>query len=109
MLLVREQATGVVSDLWAGVIDQSIRRVQHVEQIIQQIQARISALLPPGLAATSAEFSDQFRQALREGLSKLDLVTRDEFEAQKAVLVRAQERLAQLEARVQSLEGQVTD
>ena len=54
---------------------------------------------------------DDFERSLRAGLSaaleRMDLVTRDEFEVQRIVLLRTRERLQALEARVAELERQV--
>jgi BMFP domain-containing protein YqiC len=41
---------------------------------------------------------------LQNTFAKLDLVTRDEFEAQQAVLMRTREKLEQLEQRLAALE-----
>jgi BMFP domain-containing protein YqiC len=46
-----------------------------------------------------------FRDVLAHGLRRLDLVTREEFDAQRAVLERAREQVAQLEQRVTALEA----
>jgi BMFP domain-containing protein YqiC len=46
-----------------------------------------------------------FRDVLAHGLRRLDLVTREEFDAQRAVLERAREMVTQLEARVSELEA----
>lgn len=43
---------------------------------------------------------------LMSGLSRLDLVTRDEFDVQKAVLQRTREKLEALELRVSELEAE---
>lgn len=45
------------------------------------------------------------RALLTSGLSRLDLVTRDEFEIQAALLAQCQERLATLEKRIALLEN----
>jgi BMFP domain-containing protein YqiC len=45
-----------------------------------------------------------FRDVLAHGLRRLDLVTREEFDAQRAVLERAREQVTQLEKRVTELE-----
>jgi BMFP domain-containing protein YqiC len=42
---------------------------------------------------------------LQSGLTKLDLVTRQEFDIQSGVLRRSRERLEELEARMAALEG----
>jgi BMFP domain-containing protein YqiC len=46
------------------------------------------------------------RALLTQGFSKLDLVTREEFDIQSQVLARAREQLTLLEARVAELETQ---
>jgi BMFP domain-containing protein YqiC len=77
-----------------------------MEQVIQMMHARFTAMLPQGLADSGAEVTDQIKQILRESLSKLDLVTREEFAAQQAVLTRAQTRLKTLEQRIAALEAE---
>jgi BMFP domain-containing protein YqiC len=44
---------------------------------------------------------------LRDGARKLDLVSREEFEAQARVLARSRELIAELEARVAALEAKL--
>lgn len=50
---------------------------------------------------------EQLKQALQAALSKLDLVTRDEFDAQTAVLLRTRERLEAMEKQIAELEQQL--
>ena len=45
-----------------------------------------------------------FKSALQSGLGKLDLVTREEFDVQRAVLMRTREKLEALERAVAALE-----
>jgi hypothetical protein len=52
-----------------------------------------------------ADLESNFRAVLRERLSKLDLVSRDEFDAQARVLERTRAQLEALEARLAALEG----
>ncbi len=52
------------------------------------------------------DFEKNARALLAQGFSKLDLVTREEFDVQAQVLARAREQLAALEARVAELEAQ---
>ena len=47
----------------------------------------------------------QIKQMLQSSFAKLDLVTRDEFDAQAAVLTRTREKLEALEAKVAALEA----
>ncbi|HSD37625.1 MAG TPA: accessory factor UbiK family protein [Rhodocyclaceae bacterium] len=58
------------------------------------------------LAHSPAKDIEKNAKAVFAGVfSRLDLVTREEFEVQREVLTRTRERLAQLEARVTELEA----
>lgn len=50
------------------------------------------------------EFETQFKALLQSGFSKLDLVSREEFDSQMAVLARTRARLEALEAKMAELE-----
>ena len=45
---------------------------------------------------------------LASAMSRLDLVTREEFEVQTQVLLRTREKLTELEARLAAMESKVT-
>lgn len=51
-----------------------------------------------------AEFEAQFKSLVQGALSKLDVVSRDEFDSQMVVLARTRARLEALETRVAELE-----
>lgn len=79
---------------------------------LDELARRLSGLVPPGLRGESAhelraEMQQNFRAVLQAGLSRLDLVTREEFEVQRAVLLRTREKLEQLERTVADLESAV--
>jgi ubiquinone biosynthesis accessory factor UbiK len=71
---------------------------------IDDLARRLSALVPPGLRDSQEELQQTFKSALQSGLSKLDLVTREEFDVQRAVLLRTREKLEALERAVAALE-----
>lgn len=71
---------------------------------IDDLARRLSGLVPPGLRDGRDELQQNFKAVLQAGLSKLDLVTRQEFDVQAAVLRRSRERLEALEARIAALE-----
>lgn len=54
------------------------------------------------------EFEAQFKALLQSGFSKLDLVSREEFDSQMTVLARTRARLESLEAKVAELESRLT-
>lgn len=77
---------------------------------LDDLARRLSALVPPGLRSDSAqelraELQQNFRSVLQSGLGKLDLVTREEFEVQRAVLLRTRQKLDELQRVVAELEA----
>ncbi|MFA5123749.1 accessory factor UbiK family protein [Zavarzinia sp.] len=71
-------------------------------KLLDEMSARVSSLL----AATPAgDVEKNMRAALAGLFAKLDLVTREEFDVQREVLLRTREKLAALEARVSELEA----
>src|SRR2546429_8487023 len=72
---------------------------------IDEIARRLLERVPPALRSMQQDLESNFRAVLRERLSKLDLVTRDEFDAQARVLERTRTRLEALEARLAAPEG----
>ena len=60
--------------------------------------------MPPGVKSMASEAEGKVKQILQSQLSKLDLVTREEFDVQTQVLIRTREKLEALEARVDALE-----
>lgn len=72
---------------------------------IDDLARRLLERVPPALRAVQQDLEASFRAVLRERLSKLDLVTRDEFDAQTRVLERTRARLEALEARLAAMEG----
>lgn len=63
--------------------------------------------LPSGFQAMQQDMEKNLRAALQSALGKLELVTRDEFEVQSAVLQRTREKLEALEATVAELEARL--
>lgn len=71
---------------------------------LDDLARKLSESVPPGLAAVRDDLEQNFRAVLQSGLSRLDLVTRQEFDVQSGVLRRTRERLEQLQARLAALE-----
>jgi BMFP domain-containing protein YqiC len=72
---------------------------------IDDLARRLAAAVPPGLTALRRDLEDNFKAVLQSGLARLDLVSRQEFDVQAAVLRRTREKLEALEARLASLEN----
>jgi len=72
--------------------------------LIEELARKLADSVPDSVRAIKSDLESNFRSVLRGGLSKLDLVTREEFEVQEAVLARTREKLDALEQRLQELE-----
>ena len=74
---------------------------------IDDLARRLSGLLPPGLRDSREELQQNFKAVLQAGLSRLDLVTRAEFEVQRAVLRQTREKVEALQRTLADLEAQL--
>ncbi len=77
-------------------------------QDIDKIALRLVSLVPPGLAQAQQDLRANFHDVLAQGLHRLDLVTREEFEVQSQLLTRTRSKVDELERRVAELEAAVT-
>ncbi|MDO9519171.1 MAG: accessory factor UbiK family protein [Pseudohongiella sp.] len=76
------------------------------KQILDDIAEQIGRKLPQ-LNALGQDVSNNVKALVQQNLSKLDLVTREEFYAQQRALQRAEEKIAELEALLGELESQL--
>lgn len=76
-------------------------------QTIESLAQRLSALVPPGLREAREDLTATFRSVLQAGLRDLDLVTREEFDVQRCVLLRTREKIEELEQQLIALERAV--
>jgi BMFP domain-containing protein YqiC len=74
---------------------------------IDEIARRLMDRVPPALRAMQQDLEDNFRTVLRATLGKLDVVTRDEFDAQTKVLERTRAKVDSLQTRLAELEAMV--
>ena len=70
---------------------------------LDELARRLSTLVPPGLREGREELQQNFKSVLQAGLGKLELVTREEFDVQRAVLARTREKLEALEKQLAEL------
>ncbi|VVD61484.1 phosphoheptose isomerase [Pandoraea horticolens] len=71
-------------------------------EILQDMQAKVSEMLKQSPAK---DIERNVKSLLNQGFTRLDLVTREEFDVQAQVLARTRERLEALEKRVAELEN----
>ena len=72
---------------------------------LDDLARRLSNLVPQSLRDSREELQQNFKSVLQAGLGRLDLVTREEFDVQRAVLLRTREKLDALERQVSELEA----
>ncbi len=74
-------------------------------KLLDELNRRVRDLI----AATPAkDIEKNLRALLSSAFSRLDLVTREEFDVQREVLRHAREKLQQMEARVAELEAKLS-
>ena len=71
------------------------------QNLFDEINARIREVLA---SSPARDIEKNMRAMLTTAFSRLDLVTREEFDVQSEVLARTREKLEALEARVAELE-----
>src|SRR4029078_3749484 len=74
-------------------------------RFIDDLARRLAAAVPPGISSLRRDLEDYFKAVLQAGLTRLDLVWRQEFDVQAGVLRRTREKLEALEARLATLEN----
>jgi len=72
---------------------------------LDELATRLSQLMPSGLSEAKEDLGKNFRAVIQAWLDRLDLVTREEFEVQKAVLAKTREKLEILEAQLAEQQG----
>lgn len=77
------------------------------KQLFDDIASKISANLPPLPTGVSQEFEQTIRSILHNAFDKLDLVTREDFDIQTAVLQKTRLKLEQLEEKLKSIEEKI--
>lgn len=74
-------------------------------KLFDDLSRRVADGMPRGLQVLQDDLQRNLRSALESTLGRLNLVTREEFEVQQAVLQRTREKLKALEDRVAALEA----
>jgi len=75
--------------------------------LLDQFAERLVSALPPGIRELQQDAEKNVRAVLQSGLAKLNLVTREEFDVQTALLTRTRLQLQDLERQVAELEARL--
>lgn len=71
---------------------------------LDELAERLTSLLPASALHAKQDIEDNMRIGLENGLRNMNLVTREEFDVQNAVLLRTREKLERLERVVAEME-----
>jgi len=73
-------------------------------KFIDDLAHQISAAIPAGVKGMQEDVQKNIHTLLQGALTRLDLVSREEFDAQSQVLARTRQKLEQLEEVVTAME-----
>jgi BMFP domain-containing protein YqiC len=80
--------------------------MKQPNDVFNDLQARFNEMLKNSPAK---DVERNVKAMLAQGFTKLDLVTREEFDVQQQVLARTRARVEELEARIAALEQKLTE
>jgi BMFP domain-containing protein YqiC len=72
---------------------------------LDDLARQLADTVPESLRSLGDDLQAHFKALLQSGLERMDLVTREEFDVQVALLGRTREKLEMLEARLRHLEA----
>jgi len=75
-------------------------------KLLDDLARRLADAVPPGIREIQQDMEKNLRSILQVTLSKLDLVTREEFDVQSRLLARTREKLDKLESMIAAQEAQ---
>lgn len=73
-------------------------------ETINKIADKLSAALPDSVKTLKQDLDSNLRAVLESSLREMNLVSREEFDTQSALLERTLEKLTQLEQQLEELE-----
>jgi BMFP domain-containing protein YqiC len=74
------------------------------KNFLNDLASRLSKALPESMQKMQKDLEKNFHVILQSAFNKMDLVTRDEFDAQTKVLARSRKKIEELENKVEKLE-----
>lgn len=78
---------------------------KKLEQVVRQIQDS----LPKPVKDLGNDVEQKVREVIQYQLSKLDVVSREEFDVQTQVLLRTRQKLAEMEQKITAVEQKLNE
>ena len=72
-------------------------------RMIDELSRKLGEALPPGVTQAKDELENQFRAVLTGAFERMNLVGREEFDAQCALLEETRAKIGALESRLEKL------
>jgi len=76
---------------------------------LDELARKLADSVPGNIKSMGEDMERNFKSMLQSALARMDLVTREEFDVQLAVLARTREKLEALDARLAELEENAPD
>jgi hypothetical protein len=86
----------------AAMANNGKRRMMDL-RMIDELTRKLGEALPPGVTQAKDELESQFRAVLTGAFERMNLVGREEYDAQCALLEEAREKIGALENRLDNL------
>ncbi|WP_025674889.1 ubiquinone biosynthesis accessory factor UbiK [Salinivibrio socompensis] len=74
---------------------------------LEQMAKQIHDAMPQPVKELGTDMESRVRQAIQGQLTKLDVVSREEFDVQTQVLLRTRQKLTELEAKLEEMETKI--
>ena len=71
---------------------------------LNDLADKLSSVIPEGFKSLKSDMQNNIKSILQSSLQQMNLVSREEFDVQTALLTRTLEKLNQLEQQVEELE-----
>lgn len=78
-------------------------------KLLDDLTERLTKVIPPQVLKFKKEVAQDIRAVLQSAFAKLDLITRDEFDAQAKLLLRIRKRLSELEKEIETVEEKLKE
>ena len=75
---------------------------------LDELARKLADAVPGNIKSVGEDMERNFKSLLQSALARMDLVTREEFDVQMAVLARSREKLETLDARLAALDDNRT-
>jgi BMFP domain-containing protein YqiC len=75
---------------------------------LDDLARRLADSVPESLRNLGRDLEGNFKAVLQAQLAKLDLVSRQEFDVQAAILARTQAKLTEMEARLKEIDAKLS-